>query len=291
LSKKIAGGWIAAGHGRSRVQLGLAAVVLIAAAAGGATNALSDTIRIGGTGSALGAMRIIGDEFTREARGAEVRIVPNLGSSGGLKALAAEAIDLAVMSRALRPEERKTGLVALEYGRTPFVFATSAKGVSSIGLDRVEAILSGRYALWPDGTPVRPVLRPRSDGDSVLLASLSPGIKESLQAAHSREGMVVAVTDQDSANELERLPGAFGTSTLALVLSENRKLNLLQVEGVAPLENGRANPRYPYWKHMFIVHKTPPAPAVQRYLDFLQSANGRAMLARYGHRFADDSSR
>lgn len=260
-------------------------------AAAAATLACAETIRIGGTGSALGTMRLVGQDFSREAPDIALSIVPNLGSSGGLKALAADAIDLAVISRPLREEEAKQGVVAVEYGRTPFVFATSAKGVSSIALDRVEAILAGRYERWPDGTPVRPVLRPRSDSDSVLLASLSPGIKESLQAVHAREGMVVAITDQDSANELERLPGAFGTSTLALVLSESRKLTLLRVDGIAPLENGKANPDYPYWKHMFVVHKVPPAPAVKRYLDFLQSPAGRAILTRNGHRVGDSASR
>lgn len=59
-------------------------------------------------------------------------------------------------------------------------------------------------------------------------------MKQALQAALARKGMIVALTDQDSANDMQRLPGALGTSSLALLLSENRPLVPLALHGVTP---------------------------------------------------------
>jgi phosphate transport system substrate-binding protein len=55
----------------------------------------AETIRIGGTGSALGTMRALGEAFRKQYPNMEVVVVPGLGSGGGRKALMGGAPDIA----------------------------------------------------------------------------------------------------------------------------------------------------------------------------------------------------
>lgn len=260
----------------------LAAAILTASSVA-ASNALAQQLKVGGTGSALGTMSALADSYRKKDPSFELTVVPNLGSSGGIKAATAGAIDFAVVSRALKPEEAAAGLIPVEYGRTPFVVVTNKAGITEMSVAQLVEIVSGRVSQWKDGAPIRLVLRPTSDHDNTLLSNFSPEMKQAVAAAHAREGMVIGVTDQDSANEAERLPGSIGTSSLALLLSENRKLQPIAINGVKPTIQTLAQGSYPYVKPMYIVTKGKPTAHVQRFIDFTMSAEGRELLARLGH--------
>lgn len=259
-------------------RLSLATLLSLAA-----LSAAAAPIRVGGTGSALGTMRLLGDAFAKDDSKLRLQVVPNLGSSGGLRALQKGAIDIAVISRPLKPEELAAGLTAYEYGRSPFVLVTNKTDARDLSRDALADMLSGRTSRWPDGTPVRPVLRPASDGDSDLLAAFSPKIAEALAQARAREGLVVASTDQDAADEAERLPGSLAANTLALVLSEKRTLNVLALDGVTPSVKALVQGQYPHFKSLYLVTRPDARVPVNRFIAFVKSAQGRALLEAHGH--------
>ena len=247
--------------------------------------AAAETIKLGGTGSGLGTMQQLAEAYARKDPSTQVVIVPNLGSSGGVKALLAGAVDLAVISRAPKNTELAGGLVAYEYGRSPFVFVSHAK-TSSDGISRRAAAdyFSGRVANWPDGSPVRVVLRPTSDGDTELQAAFSPDMPAAVKAAHARPGMVIANTDQEAADETARLPGSLGTNTLALLYSEDRRLRVLALDGVVPSVKSLADGTYPHHKPLYLLHRgNSVSPTALRFIDFVRSDEGRALLAKLGH--------
>jgi phosphate transport system substrate-binding protein len=194
----------------------------------------------------------------------------------------AGAIDVAVSSRPLKPEETAQGFTAVEYCRTPFVFATNRSDISNLTLQEAVDIYSGKKARWADSSPIRLVLRPASDHDTTILAGFSPAMKDAVDQAQAREGMVVAMTDQDSADSIERLPGAIGTTTLALVTAEQRKLRLLSLNGVQPTVTTLADRSYPHMKALYLVTKNQTTPAVRQFIDHVRSADGRALLSQIG---------
>lgn len=244
----------------------------------------ADTLKIGGTGSALGTMRLLGDAFTAKNPDIQVTIVPSLGSGGGIKAVASGAIALAVTSRSMNDADRKLGVTESEYGRTPFVFAVSAKSsVSAITRKEIADIYAGRMSKWPDGSPVRIVLRPASDIDTDILKSLSPEIKEALAVAEKRPGVQISVNDQDAADDLQRIPGVIGPSSLALILSEKRALTALMLDGKDPTPQNIASGVYPYFKRLFFVTGAKRSAAVERFIAFVRSPAGRKILADHGH--------
>jgi DNA-binding transcriptional LysR family regulator len=77
----------------------------------------AETVRVGGTGGPLEAMRLAGEAFHKAHPHMDVAIVPGLGSRGGIKALQAGAVDVAVSATTAPAAE--AGLMSVELGRTP----------------------------------------------------------------------------------------------------------------------------------------------------------------------------
>ncbi len=246
--------------------------------------AYADTIRLGGTGGALGGMKLLAEEFKKSQPDATVIILPSMGSSGGIKALLSGALDIGLSSRPLTDAERGQGAVGREYARTPLVLAVAKKnGVSGLTLQQVIDIYAGKTKTWPDGTPVRLVMRPVAEFDTTMLKSMSSDMNWAVQEALSRKGMIVAVTDQDSADAIENIPGALGTTTLAQIISEKRVLKKLSLNGVDPGLNSIADGTYPYFKTFYLITGPDSSPLARQFIKFIFSARGREILTRSGH--------
>jgi phosphate transport system substrate-binding protein len=95
--------------------------------------------------------------------------------------------------------------------------------------------------------------------------------------------MVIAVTDQEAAEEAERLPGSLAVNTLALVLSERRKVTVIAVDGAVPSVQALATGSYPYFKRLVIVTRGAPSGTLLQFIEFLRSPKGRAILEANGH--------
>lgn len=247
--------------------------------------ARGDEIRIGGTGGAIGTMQMLADAYNKSQAGVKVVIVPNLGSSGGIKAVIAGAIQIGVSGRPLKDAELSQGAKEIEYGRTPFVFATSLKnaGATAVTTQQLVAIYSGTMDRWSDGTKIRLVLRPESDSDTESMGKISPEIREAALLASKRAGMLIAVTDHDAADYLEKVSGSVGTTTLAMILSEKRSLKALKLNGAEPSVKSIARGSYPYYKQMVLVTGPKTPPSAMRFIAFVQSPAGRQILTRAGH--------
>jgi len=244
----------------------------------------AEQIKVGGTGCALGSMQLLAEAFNASNPDVTFSFVPNLGSVGSITAMKAGAISLALTSRPMKEHERRLGLAEVEYARTPFVFAVSAKSkVSAVTRKELAAIYAGTMPKWPDGTLTRIVLRPASDIDTDMVKSLSPEIARAVADAEKRPGVQVAITDQDAADDLERIPGAIGPTTLALIKSEKRTLKALQLDGKEPSARNAASGAYPYYKRLFLVSGAQRSPAVERFAAFVISPAGHKILADNGH--------
>jgi phosphate transport system substrate-binding protein len=245
--------------------------------------AVAEGFSIGGTGAALGTMQLLAREFRAKNPDIAITTEPSLGSGGGIKAVLAGAIGLAVTARPMSESERQLGAVEIEYARTPFVFAVSAKsGVSAITAQQLADIYSGKMADWADGSPIRIVLRPTSDIDTEMIKNISADVQRGVAAAQSRRGVRFSVNDQEAADDIETIPGAVGPTTLALIVSEKRALRALKFNGQEPTLKNAASGTYPYFKRLFLVTGAKRTVAVERFMAFVQSAAGRSILLSNG---------
>lgn len=259
-----------------------------AAALGGPGPALAaaepgTAFRIGVAGAAAGTVNSALAVFAQRGRSVPARVVSHLGSVGSLRAVEQGALDLALISRPLLVDERMRGLQAWEYGRTPFALATGVAGVTGLTRTRLAEMIEDPRASWPDGTPVRLVLRPKSDGDYVLLASMGPLVELALERANARAGMVIAITDQEALDAVVRLRGGLGAFSLALLRSGAQTLVPLALDGVAPSVANVENASYRIVNRMHVVTLGEPKGVALDLIKFFQSPDGLGLLAQLGH--------
>ena len=238
---------------------------------------------MGGTGSAVAAMARPGAAAAAQDPTLRLRVLPSLGSAGAIRALADGMIDLAVIGRPLRPDERALGVVEREVARTPFLFAVGLSvDARTLTTEDLVAIYRGTRVLWPDGTRIRPVLRPASDVDTDLLRAISPEVAAAVDAAAARPGMLVAVTNTECNEFLARSPGSIGPTTLLQIRAEPHPLRPLPWNGVEPTLEHLDSGRYPLAKPLLLVFRTPPSERVRRFLAFLASPRGRSLMRELG---------
>ncbi|HET6720671.1 MAG TPA: substrate-binding domain-containing protein [Rhodocyclaceae bacterium] len=256
---------------------------LLAAANSFSPAARAETLKVGGTGAALGTLKLLGAEFTRQHPGIEVNVLSYIGSTGAIKGVAAGDLDLGLSGRALKPAEEKLDLLFSAYARTPLIIATHRDyPLKSISRQQLAAIYSGQQTQRDDGGTIRIVLRPAYETDNDVLRTISPELSGALDSALARPGMRYAATDQEAADAFEKVPGAIGTSTLALALSEKRQIGVLALDGVAPSVDALQKGSYPYYKSLFLVSRRNASPAVQALIAFIRSPAGRSLLLANG---------
>jgi phosphate transport system substrate-binding protein len=273
---------------RRRTALAGGAVTLLSALfpAGSLRRAVAAepaVLRIGGTGMALATMRQIGAAFVAARPEATVQVLPSLGTGGGLAAVTAGAIDLALSARALNDAERARGLQSLAYARTPIAFVTnSTASVCGVTLAEVARILAGSMPAWPNGTPIRLVRREPSDADWTMLRSVSPDMAEAVAVALGRPGLLTVATDQENADALERLPGSFGAISIGQMRAEARHVVPLTLDGEAPEVEALTAGRYRLSRTVYVVWRDPPVRDVDRFLAFVRTEPTTELLLRLG---------
>ena len=240
-------------------------------------------LKVSGSSMALAAVQRVAAAFTT-AGGPAVRILPSLGTSGGFRALGMGAIDLAVASRPTTPAEAATGIATALFASTPLAFVTRlAEPARAVTRGDVEGILTGDLASWPEGTPVRFVRRQSSDSDWELIEALSPGLLRAVAVARARPGVPTSINDQEHADALERLPGAFGGLALGQLAAEGRRLRPVALDGVLPTIAAMGSGAWPLTKHLFVAHGASPRPEALALASFLRGPEAAVILMDLDH--------
>ena len=99
---------------------------------------------------------------------------PSLGSTGAIRALTDGLLDIAVPARPLKADESAAGLRQVAVLRTAYVMATSHSNPNGLKSADLAGIFAAEKPTWADGTPIRIILRPRSDTDTALLGRIVP---------------------------------------------------------------------------------------------------------------------
>ena len=243
----------------------------------------SEIIRINGSGNALDMMKPLIAAYIKTNRNIRIEMEKPLGSTGATKALLTGALDLAVTSRNIKPEETTKGARQLKYGKTPVVIVTE-KNVhkSGISTKELEDIFTGKKIYWENGEKIRLVLRPNEDIDTNILRALSDGINKAIDAAHARPGMIMAITDPESYSTIAKTPGSIGTTSLNSIISEKLPLNILSFNGIKPSLKAISNGSYPLAKEINFVTTTKTTPETKRLINYIFSPQGRAIAEKAG---------
>jgi phosphate transport system substrate-binding protein len=242
-------------------------------------------IRVGGTGSGSVLLQSLAEEYKKAAPAVVIEVImPVLGSSGGMRALATQRIDVAVLGRRPKPDEERDGLQVSPWAETPLVLATNT-GKKAGGLDNatLAALLRGTRGVWDDGARIALVLRQPAESDNATLGTLSPDIKAALDIALRNPTSTIADTDLDAVDLLTRTPGSLGTTTLGMLKIKHSNLKPLVLNGVTPSLQTLHSGAYPLGKKLFLAHNRNPGGPVGDFVTWLKSPAAAAKLRELDH--------
>ncbi len=262
-----------------------AALAILGLTAG---RAETPSVRIGGTGAVTALMQSLGAAHSADSRD-RIVVIPSLGGNGAIRALIDGALDIAIIGRPLTPQEQAAGLVALATMKTPFGFVSSRRNPPGLGKSDIATLYGSERATWPDGSALRLVLRPRSESDTELVATLFPGMREAQERARARVDIPVAATDQDNAKLAEKLEGSLAGISLTQIRMETRPLLFVAIDGVTPTLENLESGAYPYAKTLYVIASTNRTDGVDAFNAFLHSPKGRAALRAAGVLMAPES--
>jgi phosphate transport system substrate-binding protein len=262
-----------------------ALLVCLLSLCGAAPTLAAETLRVGGTGSSAPLAAQLFAAFRRHAPDAElVQTAPPLGSGGAMRALAAGAIDIALIGRPPTPAESARVGRSFVLAATPFVLASQGgRRAAGFSRDELAAVYEGRLRHWDEGKPIRLVLRASMESDTLTLKSLSPAMAAAVDAAAQRPGMVQGSDDLATADLLKQVPGSLGPTSLGLLRTLDMRLDVLPLDGMAPSLDNLQSGRYPWRKTITVVLPTRPAALAERFVAFLNGPEAAAVLRRYDY--------
>jgi len=243
----------------------------------------AETIVIGGTGAALGTVEQLGAALAASHPDLTIQVPPSLGSGGGIKALRHGAVDLAVTARPLKTKEAFDGAEVLPFAKTAVAFAVHRDvRRRAVTTAQLSSLFDGSVRTWPNGPPVRPIVRPKVESDTKIVIAQLPAMRTALEAALQIPGLPVALSDQQMADAIEQTPGAIGFTALSVLQSENRAVHILRLNGLMPSPQSIRRGDYPLSKTLYFIVPPNAKAGVRQFLDFVATPRGQAIIEGAG---------
>ena len=239
-------------------------------------------LRLGGTGAGLGTLKRLGALYMERHPGRTVTVLPSTGSSGGIRAVADGALHAALSGRPLTPVEQQLDVEAWPVLRTPVVFITSHPTVQNVTRDDLLKIYTNRIQAWPDGMPVRIILRPPYESVFVAITECHPEISTAFDAARRRTEIPVANTDQEGVVLAAHTQGSLAISMLVQIMTEDVNVRPLSLDGVAPSIENLATGRYPCSRDLHLVVRRGATGPAADFMAVLRSEAAAQIVKQLG---------
>lgn len=218
---------------------------------------------------------MLAEEFGKTQADVQVEVQGG-GSTAGIQAVNTGIAEIGMCSRGLKPEEK--GLTAIPIARDGIaVVVNLSNPVSGLSLRQIRDLFAGRIGNWKDvggkDQPVRLITREEGSGTREAFTHLVMG-KVRIAAT--------ALTQESNGAVKELVKGdrsAIGYMSLGLV---GKELKVLAVDGVAPSVAEVVAGTYPLVRPFLFVVKGTPGEAAQRFVDFVLSPAGQALLEKEG---------
>lgn len=241
-------------------------------------------IRIDGSNGVMPLVSALAQAWRAASAKDSVVLGAGMGGSARIQALMAGTIDVALASHGIDVDSLVArGLVVHRVALTPVVFAVHA-GVTAPGLTESQVCdaFAGRAADWRSlagiGLSVRPIVRPESEVDMEVIRAGIPCFAGLSLAS----GITVVEETSDMARALAGTEGAIGVTTATVVQQSNGRIRALALGGVEPSVDAVSRGRYPLTRASYLITRASPDSGVVRFLDFIRSPQGAAVLAANG---------
>ena len=275
------------------LAMALAAVMVLALAACGSKNdnsadtntdgsntetTLSGTVSTDGSTSMEKVINSLGESFM--AMNKDVKFTYNpTGSGSGIQAVSEGRCDIGLSSRALKDDEKASGLVETVVALDGIAIVVNPENpVSDLDIDTIAKIYTGEITNWKDvgGNDAEIVLIGREAGSGTRDGFES--ITDTKDACQYRQELT---STGDVINTVSQNPDAIGYASLSAV---GDSVKALTVGGVEATEATVKDGSYVVQRPFVLVTKedTKLSPAAQAFFDYALSADAASIIAAAG---------
>lgn len=245
---------------------------------GGTTAALSGTVSTDGSTSMEKVINSLGESFMAANKDVKFTYNPT-GSGSGIQAVTEGRCDIGLSSRALKDDEKASGLVETVLAYDGIAIVVSPENpVSDLDVDTIAKIYTGEITNWKDvgGDDAEIVLIGREAGSGTRDGFESiTGTKDA--CAYRQE----LTSTGDVINTVSQNPNAIGYASLSAV---GESVKVLTVGGVKASEATVKDGSYVVQRSFVLVTKegTELSPAAQAFFDYAISPEVADIIAGAG---------
>ena len=239
---------------------------------------LSGTVSTDGSTSMEKVINSLGESFM--AMNKDVKFTYNpTGSGSGIQAVSEGRCDIGLSSRALKDDEKASGLVETVVALDGIAIVVNPENpVSDLDIDTIAKIYTGEITNWKDvgGNDAEIVLIGREAGSGTRDGFES--ITDTKDACQYRQELT---STGDVINTVSQNPDAIGYASLSAVGDSVKALTVGGVEATeATVEDGS----YVVQRPFVLVTKegTKLSPAAQAFFDYALSADAASIIAAAG---------
>ena len=227
-------------------------------------------------------------------RGMAITVDSQGGSAGGIAQLGAGQVEVAMSSKEVTDEERarfpSADFVTTEIGRDAVAIVVRREvvdgGVDGIDRDQLRALFEGRVENWRElGGPDLEVFvydKEPGRGTREVLDRFLYGPGGSAPPPPRSDAFAIVGGNEETRAKLTSTPGSVAPLSSSFVAGR-RDLAVLKVDGVAPTPGAVRDGSYPMARPLFLITDGAPAGAARRFVDFVLSDEGQALVARHGY--------
>lgn len=243
-----------------------------------------EALLLDGSTGMIPLAKALASAYEQQVGGVKVEIGQGLGTGPRLRALAEGRIHIALASHGLRPEDlQRDQLQVVEVARGAIVFAVHAS-VPTAGLSEAQLcdLFSGRTRNWRElGGPDQPVqvfIRPPAEVDPEVVRSKIPCFAQLREVDTAK----VMARGGDMAKALAETPHAIGMTSMTVVEQSGGRIKALMLGDVAASPENVRSGRYGLTRDYFFVVKAPETAPVARFVNFVRSSPGDAVIRDSG---------
>ena len=239
---------------------------------------LSGTVSTDGSTSMEKVINSLGESFM--AMNKDVKFTYNpTGSGSGIQAVSEGRCDIGLSSRALKDDEKASGLVETVVALDGIAIVVNPENpVSDLDIDTIAKIYTGEITNWKDvgGNDAEIVLIGREAGSGTRDGFES--ITDTKDACQYRQELT---STGDVINPVSQNPDAIGYASLSAV---GDSVKALMVGGVEATEATVKDGSYVVQRPFVLVTKegTKLSPAAQAFFDYALSADAASIIAAAG---------
>ncbi len=239
---------------------------------------LSGTVSTDGSTSMEKVINSLGESFM--AMNKDVKFTYNpTGSGSGIQAVSEGRCDIGLSSRALKDDEKASGLVETVVALDGIAIVVNPENpVSDLDIDTIAKIYTGEITNWKDvgGNDAEIVLIGREAGSGTRDGFES--ITDTKDACQYRQELT---STGDVINTVSQNPDAIGYASLSAV---GDSVKALTVGGVEATEATVKDGSYVVQRPFVLVTKegTKLSPATQAFFDYALSADAASIIAAAG---------